>query len=213
MPKLSSLIDRHMRYYDSYEKKSFDKARRYYRGEFWADNPNDLDSSFSSTALNMMCSKNLIYAIADTAISSLLGPNPKVAATARNPRSQSAAPSVTGLLEFIFDENKMRRRAATALIDAVLCKRGIFKTGWDRQRDVPVIKVVDPSTLFFDLTVRDVDDIRYWLEATVVPFEEFKRRVESGIYRVKDLSRVTPDRYPSWMLGNQQGQALHSSRR
>jgi hypothetical protein len=190
-----------MRYYDSYEKGSFDKARRYYRGEFWADNPNG-SSDFSSTTLNMMCSKNLIYAIADTAVSSLLGPNPQVAANARNPRSQTAAPSVSGLLEYVFDENKMRRRAATALIDAVLCKRGIFKTGWDRQRDVPVIKVVDPSTLFFDLTVRDVDDIRYWLEATVVPFEEFKRRVDSGIYRVKDMSRITPDRYPSWMLGS-----------
>jgi hypothetical protein len=109
---------------------------------------------------------------------------------------------VSGLLEFIFDENKMRRRAATALIDAVLCKRGIFKTGWDRQRDVPVIKVVDPSALFFDLTVRDVDDIRYWLEATVLPYAEFKRRVDKGIYNVKDMSRVTPDRYPSWMLGS-----------
>jgi hypothetical protein len=202
MAKLSSLIDRHMRYYDSYEKKSFDKARRYYRGEFWADNPGESDSAFSATNLNMMCSKNLIYAIADTAVSSLLGPNPQVAATARNPRSQSAAPAVSGLLEFIFDENKMRRRAATALIDAVLCKRGIFKTGWDRQRDVPVIKVVDPSALFFDLTVRDVDDIRYWLEATVLPYAEFKRRVDKGIYNVKDMSRVTPDRYPSWMLGS-----------
>ena len=68
----------------------------------------------------------------------------------------------------------MRRRAATALIDAVLCKRGIFKTGWNAAEDRPVTRVIDPSAVFFDMTVRDVEDIRYWLEATVVPYSEFK---------------------------------------
>ena len=201
MAKLSSLIDRHLRYYDSYEKRAFEKARRYYRGEFWTQNAGGAESAFTDASRNMMCSKNLIYAIADTAISSLLGPNPKVAANPRNPRSQAAAPAVSGLLDYIFDANKVRRRAATALIDAVLCKRGIFKTGWDSEKDTPVIKVVDPSALFFDLTVRDVDDIRYWLEATVLPYAEFKRRVDQGIYKVRDMSQVQPDRYPSWMLG------------
>ena len=199
-PKLSSLIDRHKRYYDQYEREAFDKARRYYRGEFW--NTSQLDASTNRTLLRtMLCSKNLIYAIADTAISALLGPNPQVAATPRNPRSQEAAPAVNGLMGYIFESNRMRRRAATALIDAVLCKRGIFKTGWDQKTDRPMIKVVDPSALFFDLTVRDVDDISYWLEATVVPYEVFKRRVEEGKYKVRSIEDVRPDRYPNWMLG------------
>lgn len=195
-PKLSTLIDRHKRYYDQYERKAFDKARRYYRGEFWTTSQLDVN-----TNRTMLCSKNLIYAIADTAISALLGPNPQVAANPRNPRSQEAVPAVNGLLGYIFESNRMRRRAATALIDAVLCKRGIFKTGWDQKTDRPMIKVVDPSALFFDLTVRDVDDVSYWLEATVVPFEVFKRRVEEGKYTVRSVDDVRPDRYPNWMLG------------
>jgi hypothetical protein len=149
----------------------------------------------------MLCSKNLVYAIADTAVSALLGPNPQVAATPRNPLGEDAASSVNGLMEYIFNANNMRRRAATALIDSVLCKRGIFKTGWSVEKDAPIVKVVDPSTLFFDLTVRDVDDIRYWLEATVLPFSEFKKRVESGYYSGPGLDQVQPDRYPKWMLG------------
>lgn len=201
-PKLSSLIDRHRRYYESHEKKSFDKARRYYRGDFWYQSETILTSE---SAQNMLCSKNLIYAITDTAISALLGPNPKVAANPRNPRSQRAVPAVNGLLDYLFESNNMRRRAATALIDSVLCKRGIFKTGWDMRADRPIVKVVDPAALFFDLTVRDVDDIRYWLEATVLPFQEFKRRVETGQYKGIDMSQIQPDRYPKWILGGQSG--------
>ena len=201
-PKLSNLIDRHRRYYESYEKKAFDKSRRYYRGDFWYHSETMLSTD---SARNMLCSKNLIYAITDTAISALLGPNPKVAANPRNPKSEAAVPAVNGLIGYLFESNNMRRRAATALIDAVLCKRGIFKTGWDMRTDQPVIKVVDPAALFFDLTVRDVDDIRYWLEATVLPFEEFKRRVETGQYKDVDLSQIQPDRYPKWILGGQSG--------
>lgn len=201
--KLSKLIDRHLSYYKRSEKKSFDKARRFYRGDFFTSNDSDLGNTGTQSYL---CSKNMIYAIADTAISSLLGPNPAVAATARNPKSQDAATSITSLMEYFFETNRFRRKASTTLIDAVLCKRGIFKTGWDAAKDRPVIKAVNPSSVFFDLTVRDADDIRYWIEATVISFDEFKRRVKSGLYKAELTKEVTPDRYPKWLLDpNQQG--------
>ena len=199
-PKLSSLIDRHERYYKRYEKPNFDKARRFYRGEFYTIKKAEVE--FSQRL--MLCSKNLIYAIADTAVSSLLGPNPQVACVPRNPESQEAMASVNGLMEFVFDENRMRRRAATALIDAVLCKRGIFKTGWSSEQDRPVIKSVDPSRLFFDMTVRDVDDISYWIEVTVISYDQFKERVASGVYTIPDNADIRPDRYPTWLVGEDQ---------
>jgi hypothetical protein len=207
MTKLSVLIDRHKKFYEENEKTVFDKARRYYRGEFFSNRASELQKA---TNLNL-CSKNLIYAIADTAISALLGPNPQVSANPRNRPSQDATPAINGLLQYVFNSNNMRRRAATALIDAVLCKRGIFKTGWDSKEDRPVIRVCDPSTVFFDLTVRDIDDIKYWIEATVLPFHEFKRRVETGLYNVK-LEDVKSDRYPKWMLGDKQHQTTNSIR-
>tara|TARA_R100000234_G_scaffold2042_1_gene1697 strand:+ start:8736 stop:10355 length:1620 start_codon:yes stop_codon:yes gene_type:complete len=146
----------------------------------------------------------MIYAIADTAVSALLGPNPNVAAVAKTPKSQDASSSVTGLLEYIFRTNKFRRKASTALIDAVLCKRGIFKTGWDAERDMPIVRAVNPSTLFFDLTARDPDDIRYWIEATVISFEEFKDRVRSGLYKPDLVGDVEPDRFPKWLMDRNQ---------
>ena len=194
---LSNLIDRHRRFYERTEKKNFDKARRYYRGEFYTSR-NDVNLSDGAIP-SFLCSKNLIYAIADTAVSALLGPNPKVAANPRNRQSQEAIPLVNGLMEYVFDSNNMRRRAATALIDAVLCKRGVFKTGWDMAGDKPVVRVIEPGAIFFDQTVRDVDDIRYWLEAAVIPWTEFQRRVRDGFYKSPKISDVTPDRYPKWI--------------
>ena len=199
--QLSKLIDRHLDFYKRSEKTQFDKARRFYRGEFFTNSDSDLNTSKMNSYL---CSKNFIYAIADTAVSALLGPNPTVAAVARTPRSQESASSVTGLLDYIFRANKFRRKAATALIDAVLCKRGIFKTGWDAERDLPIVRSVNPSSIFFDLTARDPDDIRYWIEATVISFEEFKDRVRSGLYKAELVGDVEPDRFPKWLMDKNQ---------
>lgn len=194
---LANLIDRHRRFYERTEKKNFDKARRYYRGEFYTSR-NDVNLSDGAIP-SFLCSKNMIYAIADTAVSALLGPNPKVAATPRNRESQEVIPLVNGLMEYVFDVNNMRRRAATALIDAVLCKRGVFKVGWDVNGDKPVVRVIEPGAIFFDQTVRDVDDIRYWLEAAVIPWTEFQRRVQTGAYKSPKIADVMPDRYPKWI--------------
>tara|TARA_R110000824_G_scaffold76290_3_gene193347 strand:- start:108 stop:1901 length:1794 start_codon:yes stop_codon:yes gene_type:complete len=199
--KLSKLIDRHLNYYKRAEKKDFDKARRFYRGNFFTGSDSDMGGLSGSSYL---CSKNIIYAIADTAVSALLGPNPSVGAVARTPVSQDVAPAVTGLIEYVFETNKFRRKAATSLIDAVLCKRGIFKTGWDAKKDIPVIRAINPSSVFFDLTVRDADDIRYWIEATVISYDEFKARVKSGQYKSDLVKEVTPDRYPKWLLDENQ---------
>lgn len=199
--KLSKLIDRHLDYYKRAEKKDFDKARRFYRGNFYSSSDSDIQGLSDSSYL---CSKNLIYAIADTAVSALLGPNPSVGAVARTPVSENAAPAVTGLIEYVFESNRFRRKAATTLIDAVLCKRGIFKTGWDAKKDIPIIRAINPSSIFFDLTVRDPDDIRYWIEATVISFDEFKSRVKSGQYKSELAKEVKPDRYPKWLLDENQ---------
>ena len=201
MAKLDKLIDRHLAFYDRREKKSFDKARRFYRGDYWSSSGS---SDAQDIASSLLCSKNLVYAIADTAVSALLGPNPAVAGNPMNPDSQEVTPAVNGLMEWIFRSNNMRRRASTALIDAVLCKRGIFKTGWSSSEDRPIIRVVDPGALFFDLTVRDTDDIRYWLEATVMPWSEFQARVDSGRYKSDKLDDIRPDRFPKWMLDKNQ---------
>ena len=69
---------------------------------------------------------------------------------------------------------------------------------------MPIIRAVNPSSLFFDLTARDPDDIRYWIEATVISFEEFKDRVRSGLYKADLVGDVAPDRFPKWLMDRNQ---------
>ena len=69
---------------------------------------------------------------------------------------------------------------------------------------MPIVRAVNPSSIFFDLTVRDPDDIRYWIEATVISFDEFKDRVRSGLYKAELVKDVTPDRYPKWLMDRNQ---------
>ena len=52
--------------------------------------------------------------------------------------------------------------------------------------------------------MRDSDDIRYWIEATVISYDEFKARVKSGKYKADLVKEVTPDRYPKWLLDENQ---------
>ena len=164
MAKLKDLIEQHLAYYKDYEKNDFDRARSYYRGDFWETfekQGSTLDARMSS----MYAQKNLIYAITDTAISSLLGPNPQVAAMPQNPDGQDLAGATNGLMEWAFRTVNMRRRSALSLMDAVLCKRGVFKVSWDSKKDAPVVSNPNPASVFFDLSARDNDDIRCWIQA------------------------------------------------
>lgn len=90
---IGGLIDRHRRYYENQEKPKFDRARRYYRGDFWGTRMDDTGDD--TATLSFRCAKNITYAIADSAISSLLGPNPQVAAEPRNPSSEELKPQVS----------------------------------------------------------------------------------------------------------------------
>ena len=199
MASLSALIDQHLKLYKEQEKEDFDRARRYYRGDFW--------SVAESTGIGgleswMFAQKNLIYAITDSAISSLLGPNPQVAANAETPESQQFVGAVNGLMKWSFKATNMRRRAALSLMDAVLCKRGIFKVVWDAKNDRPVVGNPNPASVFFDLSARDPDDIRYWLEATPLTAAQYAGRVKSGRY--KHHEDIKPTQFPDWMLDDGQ---------
>lgn len=210
MAKLQDLVEHHLDYYRNNEKNNFDRARAYYRGDFWDESVSksaDLDHRLAK----MYAQKNLVFAISDTATSSLLGPNPRVAAMPRHPESVEFAGAATSLLAWGFDKVKMRSRAGLALTDAVLCKRGVFKTSWDGTRDIPVVSNPNPATVFFDLTARHPDDIRYWLQACPLTPQAFARKVKSGRYKLKEGGdEIKAEAAPDWMLDDVQKNSLQN---
>lgn len=186
-PRLRTLWREHRQFYESFEAETFDRARRFYQGKF-----------HTGGSRGLYATKNIVYAIADSAISSLIGSNPSVSPIPRNAAATRVVKQAQGLMDWILDTNRIRRRLSLAVLDAVLCGRGVLKTGWDAVTDAPIIRPVDPSRLFFDLTARDPDEISYFMEATVIPMTAFEARVAAGRYRRPE--NLKPDRYPDWLL-------------
>lgn len=206
MAKLGELIDMHLAYYKQEEKPDFDRARAYYRGDFWESYAGEGDSPGMPQLSSGYAQKNLVYAITDTAISSLLGPNPQVAAMPQTPDSQELAGATNGLMEWAFRTVGMRRRSALSLMDAVLCKRGIFKVTWDAKKDCPAVSNPNPATVFFDLNARDIGDITYWIHACMLTPAAYKAKVKSGRY--EHHKDIEPEAQPTWMLDDVQKTSL-----
>lgn len=199
VPKLDALIDAHLEDFNKSEKEQLSRARRFYRGDMSDLGP----GGTAPTDIQLqreVADKNLIYPIADAALSSLLGSNPQVAATPNTPESEAVIDSVNAYIAWALDTNRFRSRAAVALIDSVLGKRGNFKTAWDAASDKPIVRNVDPSALFFDPLAREQDDIGYWLEAVAMPRSQFKKMLKEGIYTIPKGKEIRSDRYPTWMM-------------
>lgn len=201
--RLKTLIESHRAYYEKTEKPSFEKARRYYRGIFVPPDKQEA-ALYTST-------KNLIFAIADTALSAMLGNNPSISASPKNANSEMGAPVASALLDYVWDANKMRTQNRLALLDGVLCGRAVYKTAWSAKLDRPVIKARPPENVFFDLTTRDVDELGYWLDCCPIPLERFNAKLEPGgaYHALGRTVEPTRAQYPSWLLDTkaQAGQA------
>ena len=204
VPRLDVLIDFHVNRYKETEKEDFDRARAYHRRDFWSKEGNPM-SRKSDGSVDMLAQKNLIFAISETAVSQLLGPNPQIAAIPQNVPAQEAKGMAEGLLRYCVRKSKFRRKASLALLDAVHCKRAIFKTTWNKKKDLPELHVINPSCLFFDPEARDVDEIKYWLECTPITVSEYNRRIREGLYSNERDSEtghsedIKPEGYPNWI--------------
>ncbi len=198
MSRIGDLIQAHIQFFTTNEKELFERARAYYDGDFFGSSSKRIRSyKGDMTTHPLQASKNYIFAIADSAMSAMLGPNPQVAAVPRNARAHEIADAISALANWVLAKNNIRGQSARALIDAILTGRGIFKTTWDAQKDRPVIRALDPATVFFDLSAREVGDISYWIEMTPVPWSVFQQRVASGKYRKPRDKEITPGGYPS----------------
>lgn len=182
----------HKQHYQSKERGKFDKARRYYRGDFTIANMDLNDED-----MRLFTAHNLVYAVAETGVVNMIGSNPTVGFAPRNRDGFERARMATAYVDWCFSRNKLRRQGALALIDAILVARGIFKTIYDFQTDAPDVSVVDPTRFFFDRSVRDPRQMRYFLEATTVTQAEYQRRVDAGWFpKIEPRKRA----YPSWFL-------------
>jgi len=198
--KLREIYNHSITYFKATEARQFDRAFNYYNGQFYQQSAREARYSDSANVTaSSLSSKNIIYAIVDTALSSMIGSSLGVAMNPRNQYSETRRTETEAYLDYVFNENKMRRRSTSALLDSILYGRGIFKTWWDSKADIARIKTIHPARMFFDLEARDPADITYWMEVNPISTKEFKKRVASKMYQGKGLDDLSGHGYPEWL--------------
>lgn len=195
-------IDRHVQSFKSTEKLAFDRLLRFYQGKFYTDR----ESAGPTESELLVTSINLTFAITETALSTLVPRNPQVTALSRGPAPGEALKGMEGVVNLSLDNSDYYSELVLAVQDAVLYGRGVLKTVWDAESDLPLVRACDMRAIFFDLTSRRPSDIRYWIEATVISEDEFKSRIKNGLYKPWANS-IQGDTYPKW-LGHDLGTAV-----
>lgn len=185
-------IDRHIAVFENGDKKINDDLLRMYQGKFWTEETGASESDLLKTSVN------LTFAITETALSTLVPPNPQVTALARSPMVEDRIKATEAFANFCLDASNYRDEQTLYTFDAVTYGRGVTKTSWSTKTDLPVVRSVDTRGFFFDLSARRESDMRYMIETTLVGEDEFRARG----YDAAKAAEVEPDTYPKWMLRN-----------
>ena len=185
--------ERHVATYERGDKAMMDQLLRYYQGKFYTSETGQSESDLERTSVG------LTFAIVETALTSLVSPNPAITAVARNRAEEERIRACEAFVNNALDASNYRQEQGLYVFDSVLYGRGITKTAWSAKKDNPVVRATDVRTTFFDLTARRPDDIRYWIEATLLSSTQFKERIRINDY-ASWAGEINPDAYPKWML-------------
>lgn len=187
------LITQQLTAFGNEELPVWNRARDMYQGRSTTEKAGDKE------AARLKSSLNVLFAIAESAVASLLPQNPQVTTVLREDKDPKLAEVPEAYTNSAFDNTNYRNEQRIALVDSLFCGRAIYKTTWDDESGYPCVRAVDPRTVHFDLTARRVRDIRYWFEVSVLSVQEFRARVTSRKYKLpegEEPEDVCGGRYP-----------------
>ena len=190
------------------ERERWDRWRRWYIGEYWRkdfDAPTGAwaaETGVGEEAINF--ETNYPYAYIDTMVANVCPTNPKVTVTARRQKNAESARYREALINDVFFRQKLHASLGEMAINASICGRAFTKTVWNFIRETVEYKVVDPRYVFFDMSASKWEDIRYLIEVTVLPKQEFETRLKKsgkkgGFYSSKVAKDATFGGYPAWL--------------
>jgi len=204
----------HSDLYELEERTQIESARSYYNCEIPAAAAASLIETFGLTGddlQNYLVTKNIVFALIDSAVSALVGGNPTAAATGINPDSILLAPMATGRLDAVLTANRIRRQLAVSLIDAGTTGRGIFKTLWAPEARMSATRAVDPVSVYFDLhDARLPEDIGYWMHMVPVPRKRFAEKAKRFYRKAQRLDQVQTTTFPEQLDPSRHGASRKS---
>lgn len=196
-----NVIQQHVSAFRAREKVAYDRALAYTNGNAWADpttGHSEVDIQRTST--------NLIFPIVETAMTSLVPPNPALSLKPRKPADPSQIAAGEALINYFLKVGRYRQELSRSVYHAVMYGLGVMKTTWDATNDRAVSHFIDPRNYFCDMTALREEDIKYEIEATLLSKKEIQDRVAAGLYPPSALEK-SADQYPTWMLPNKRPDA------
>ena len=170
------LIANHAQIAERTERSEWDKVRSWMQGRYWTQETGESEANL------LRCSLNYVFAITETACSSLVPRSPSWTVTVHNESYDELASRMEEYLRIVARLSDMPQELLLSIQDVVLYGRSILKTTWDKKHNCPKVRRVDPRAIYFDLTAQRVSDLGYIVEVTAVGKDEFARRVKSGKY-------------------------------
>lgn len=154
----------------------------------------------------------ILYGFVDTMLANVIPSNPAVDIHPLRAGLESQAEDRRQLLERVFDEVDVQSILWHAAALTSVCGRSFVKCVWDSKKQMPKLRVIDPSAVFADLGAESWEDVRYVAEATVVTRGELMRRIKrkgvaadrnesEGRYYPHDLDvkKIRFGKYPGWL--------------
>jgi len=150
---------------------------------------------------------NYPYAYIDTMIANVCPQNPQVTVLSRREDHRTAAQFREALINDTFRRNNLHRVLWKAATNAAICGRSFMKSVWNFRTSSIDMHEVDPRFVFFDMSAKRWEDIRYLVEVTVLTEAEFKGRVKrkgrkGALYNAKVAEKVDYGGYPTWLKDN-----------
>ena len=189
------------------ERRDWDKWRAWYMSDFWhkeGDQPSGSYSIGQEPYEDINFETNYPYAYIDTMIANICPQNPQVTVLSRREEYRTAALFREALINDTFRRQNLHQSLWRAATNAAICGRALMKTVWNFRSNSIDIYEVDPRFVFFDMSAKRWEDIRYLVEVTVLTEAEFKGRVKrkgkkGALYNGKVAEKVNYGGYPAWL--------------
>ena len=189
------------------ERQEWDKWRSWYMAEYWnrtTEQPTGSYSMGQSADEDVNFETNYPYAYIDTMIANICPQNPQVTVMSRNEDHHQAAQFREALINDTFRRNNLHQILWKAATNGAICGRALMKTVWNFRKNNIDIYEVDPRFVFFDMSAKRWEDIRYLVEVTVLTEAEFKGRVKrrgkkGALYSAKVAEKAEYGGFPSWL--------------
>ena len=202
--EMQGLIDAH-RSKNSDETDKWDRWRKWHVSEFWSggtDGPQGSGQDMADSDLSM--ETNYSFAFTDTMIANVTPTNPQITITPRRDALEEAGKFREALVNDTLVRVNAHERLWQVAAHASVYGRAFLKTVWNTRRHTPDFLVLDPRSVWFDLSAARWEDIRYLIEVTVLTKSDFESRIrkkgaKDRFYDPKVADRAQFAAYPEWL--------------